>query len=291
MPDLDMESGNLRREKRPANGGDSELEQLLRRVIRDEIGERVTALENTTRNHEDRLTKVEQQLLSRGTPAASAWPTSGIGEQPTRSGTSSSFIPSGISSGINGFTPSFLELRGWCSWEEREEKGVRRVEDVEPFMRGLLEHLPQGYHKYIGAPRLFGAKNVKLQLPIEPGMAWELRGVIRDAILHGDLKLRGIVPRVTVEDSPGVKLQKVTMGKLMDACKALITQKGLHGWTVTPEWRDQSVYMKSEGAAGSVRIGYSATNGAPIFEEGGIRKVFGLEQAAFERAFLESRRR
>ena len=80
----------------------------------------------------------------------------------------------------------FLVFRGWSTWEERQTKGARREEDVAPFMTGPKRVVPASYLANVGEPRLFGARHVKILLPITPWMAWELRGVLTEAIQeHG----------------------------------------------------------------------------------------------------------
>ena len=113
------------------------------------------------------------------------------------------FGPSGAasstpSSAEGEYVARHLVLRGWATWEEKQTKGARREEDVLPFMVKLRQVLPQVYSVHLGEPKLFGARNVKVLLPVTPGMAWELRGVVLEAIEEHDLVLAGVRPRVMV---------------------------------------------------------------------------------------------
>ena len=262
-------------------GGD-DLEAVLRRVIKEECGVRLSAVENTVREHEDRILKLEAaaSASSRG-----SWAT---GQASSVSGSAAS---ASSRAGSAEFSPGFIELRGWCTWEERHSKGVRREEEVSPFLVALKEHMPSSYHEMLGPAKLFGARNIKVQIPIKPGMAWELRGVVMDAIQHGGLTLGGVAPRVTVEDSPLGLATKVTLGKLMDGAKALLTEKKRQGWTVVPEWKAKAVKLVSEGQAGEYVVAHVSENGLPIFNAENVTIVFGANVAEYERSFAMARRR
>ena len=140
-----------------------------------------------------------------------------------------------------------MVLRGWCSWDEVKTKGVRREEEVVPFMTELFDNMPESYRKHSGKFRLFGARNVKVYLPVTPGMAWELRTVAQDAVERGSLTLGDVTPRIMVEDSPQDAATKVVMGRLIDTTKTAISQKGLICWTVEPDWRAKHVKIVSSG--------------------------------------------
>ena len=73
----------------------------------------------------------------------------------------------------------------------------------------------------ISAPtHFFGLRNVKVQVPVKPCSAWEMRGVVVDAIAHGSLLLGGVTPRVTVEGSPAGLAAKIAIGRLLDGANA-----------------------------------------------------------------------
>ena len=269
-----------RRDARPPGGDD--LEAILRRVIKEECGVRLSAVENTVREHEDRLLKLEAAV---GGNNRGSWATG--------QGTSVAGSAASASSRVGSadFVPSYIELRGWSTWEERNQKGVRREEDVSPFMVALKEHMPSSYHDMLGPAKLFGARNIKVQIPVKPGMAWELRGVVMDAIQHGGLSLGGVTPRVTVEDSPLGLATKITLGKLMDGAKALLTEKNRMGWTVAPDWKAKAVMLVSQGQDGEHEVAHVSESGLPIFAAEAIQLVFGASVAEYERKYAQARRR
>ena len=234
-------------------------------------------MENSVRDHEDRIAKLEAASVNRspwGSTAGSA------------SGAASSAAPA-----AGELTPSYVELRGWATWEDRNVKGVRREEDVVLFMTSLKEHMPSPYHGHFGEPKLFGSRNIKVRIPIKAGMAWEMRGVVMNAIAHDNLLLGGVTPRVTVEDSPSGMAVKLTIGRLLDGAKALLAAKKLIGWEPVPDWKSKAVRCISGGQAGEHEVAHVSAAGLRIFSPDALRLVFGTEVAEYERHFASARRR
>ena len=161
---------------------------------------------------------------------------------------------------------------------------------MAPFMTGPKRVVPASYLAHVGEPRLFGARHVKILLPITPGMAWELRGVLTEAIQEHDLQICGVQPRITVEQSPQEAQVAQCMGRIMDACKNVVTNKALVGWTVEPDWRAKEIKMSSVGSAGARTMASMTQEGMPIFIPEGIQTVLGVDQRAFEREYVEARR-
>ena len=122
-------------------------------------------------------------------------------------------------------------------------------------------------------------------------LTWELRGVVMDAILHGDLQLGGVTPRVTVEDNPAGLAAKITIGKLLDGAKALLASKKLIGWEPVPDWKSKAVRCISGGQAGEHEVAPVSATGQPIFVAEAVQLVFGAEVAEFERHYALARRR
>ena len=175
-------------------------------------------------------------------------------------------------------------------WEERQTKGARREEDVMPFMAALRSHVLASYLPRIGEPRLYGPRNIKILLPITPGMAWELRGVLTETIQEHNLLICGVQPRTTVEQSPQEAQVAQCMGRIMDACKNVIGSKALLGWTVELDWRAKEVKMMSAGSGGDHVMARVSQEGMPIFVPESITTVLGLDQRAFEREYVAARR-
>ncbi|MFM7982395.1 MAG: hypothetical protein ACKPKO_24050, partial [Candidatus Fonsibacter sp.] len=133
--------------------------------------------------------------------------------------------------------------------------------------------------------------NIKVQIPAKPGMAWELRGVVIDAIQHGGLLLGGVVPRVTAEESPVGLATKLALGRLMDGAKALLLAKKRTGWEVVPDWKAKAVKLVSQGQAGEHEVAHVSETGQPFFVPEAIQIVFGAEVADYERSYALARRR
>ena len=137
---------------------------------------------------------------------------------------------------------------------------------------------------------MFGPRNVKVLLPITPGMAWELRGVLTETIQEHDLQICGVQPRTTVEQSPQEAQVAQCMGRIMDACKSVVSNRQLIGWTVELDWRAKEVKMLSAGSGGDHTIARVSLEGMPIFVPESITTVLGIDQRAFEREYVAARR-
>ena len=158
-------------------------------------------------------------------------------------------------------------------------------------MVALKEHMPSLCHGMLGPPKLFGARNIKVQIPVQPGMAWEVRGVVIDAIQHGGLLLGGVSPRVTVEDSPAGLATKITIVKLMDGAKALLAAKKRIRWEVVPDWKAKAAKVVSQGQGGEHEVAHVWPTGQPIFIPEAGQLVFGAEATEHERQYALARRR
>ena len=64
-------------------------------------------------------------------------------------------------------------VEGWSTWEERHVKGVRREEDVNPFMACLLQLVPSALPGHCGEPKVSGAgktpRRISPSRPARPG--------------------------------------------------------------------------------------------------------------------------
>ena len=64
-------------------------------------------------------------------------------------------------------------VEGWSTWEERHVKGVRREEDVNPFMPRLLQLAPSALPGHCGEPKVSGASKAPRRIfpsrPARPG--------------------------------------------------------------------------------------------------------------------------
>ena len=105
------------------------------------------------------------------------------------------------------------------------------------------------------------------------------------------LTLGGVQPRVTVEDGPEEKAVKQTMGKLIDAAKAVLAEKTLIGWKAIPEWKAKALCMESEGQGGRHIVARIGDSGLPVFDEAELQTVFGCTVAIFEQKYVAARRR
>ena len=211
------------------------------------LAARTAKVEEVAADHEGRLAALERIVKS-----------------PTASGASShaGYTPSG-GSGENeaDFQPRSIYLNGWCTWDEKETKGVRRREEVQPWMVQLRSHLDPEDSEAIGEPQLFGVRNIKVQLPIRGNRAVELRGIVSDVIGAHNLLLGGALPKVFLEDSPGKTRVKRCMGKLMGTIKNMVAT----GETASPTWNPPGVRVSQANGAETVVAEINEYSGRPVF--------------------------
>ena len=118
------------------------------------------------------------------------------------------------------FQPQFLEIKGFCEWGKRLEKGATR-EDAAELMNLLMPTLPTSLHGYIKPFQLRGIRNYSIQAPIDSTVIREVKGIWTDAfkqgIVHGpdDAELYA-----TLQKSPEQKVRYSAMGKLYEFAKS-----------------------------------------------------------------------
>ena len=262
------------------------LDNVVRRAMKEEMQEVRRQLEGCTAqlsDHERRLRKLEDgpregppsfTTASAGRTSSTAW---------------SGGRPSEASSERAEHEPRHLEIKGWCNWDERMTKGVTKDQFLA-WYEGMLNHVPSHYQAYLGQPRFFGLRNVKVHLPAKAGQAWETRGILRDAIEMHQEELAGCKPKVVCEDSPANRSRKAAMGRMMDACRRLAATHCMGNGTVVPDWPNSAVCFQRSESAEPILVARVTESGQPVVLPEGVQKAFGCDGPELERAFASARR-
>ena len=160
-----------------------------------------------------------------------------------------------------------------------------------PFFQSLRQGMTHFYASKLGEVTLFGHRNIKVQVGIPPGMAWEMRGVVVEAITQHQLKLGGVTPRVTVEDSPTESIKKICVGRTMGAIKDALAQGGGSdaGWTAVPQWRPSTSVNLTHASHGPLEV-RQIKDGKPIFSEDTCTKVLKMTSGDLDRLYTENAR-
>eukprot|EP00973_Karenia_brevis_P052230 7257680-Karenia_brevis.AAC.1 len=62
-----------------------------------------------------------------------------------------------------GFMPSYVEVKGFCKYEERKEKGATRAQ-VNQFVSDFKAQLQEDQRSWIGRPQIRAIKSYKFQI-------------------------------------------------------------------------------------------------------------------------------
>ena len=171
-------------------------------------------------NHEERIKKIEGKLAGVAT----------LG---------------GVGSGGGGlpgaeFTPNFVEVKGFCTFEEKATKGVTRAE-INDFIGKFKNQLLPEQKDWIGQPQIRALKSYKFKVKVNPDMIWEIKDNWANYVNENGILLAGSAPRLIVERSP--EAQKIF--NKMGATFSKLQKKLLgSGAVVRAEWRQKEFFVK-----------------------------------------------
>lgn len=139
---------------------------LLKKELKQELGQRMDNMEKRQDHMEERL----QALESKSHAANSGT-------------TSSSALGSSASTNPGTFAPRYLKVQGFSSWDDRKAKGVTRPE-AEQILSICKERMPQAMQAAMGPMELRGLRSYAIKIPVTPSALQEVRSIIAD-ILEG----------------------------------------------------------------------------------------------------------
>eukprot|EP00973_Karenia_brevis_P022408 3085022-Karenia_brevis.AAC.1 len=106
--------------------------------------------------------------------------------------------------GGGAFEPGYVEIKGWCTFDDRFEKGISRGEG-ERLFKEWKDKLPPEVSGLIKRIQLPGIKNHKMKVVLkEKGRdnAMELKGSLLDVFEIHAVRLNGTTPYITIERPP-----------------------------------------------------------------------------------------
>jgi hypothetical protein len=115
--------------------------------------------------------------------------------------------------GVKSFMPQHLEVKGYCTFEERTDKGATRemiAEFIQKFKDSLITEEEKGW---IGKPQIRAKKMFKFKVKINPEYIWEVRDMWKSFIEENDITLADATPYLIVERSPEQQVIFNKMGK------------------------------------------------------------------------------
>jgi len=184
----------------------------------------------------------------------------------------------------DGFTPTYLEIKGFCEWEERKKKGATR-KDADDLMALLTPALPEELQDKIGKPQLRGLRNYSIKIGVDPEFIWEIKGIWKEQIEEGVVVgPQGREIFVTVEKSPEQKKKNGIMGKLVDFAKDKSIESIKAFWAP-----DYAVYAEFDGGLPPQLIASLSSEGVIMWEDD-CGTVLNLGDEGVAEAFRRFRR-
>ena len=77
---------------------------------------------------------------------------------------------------VESFSPEFMEVKRFCSWDERLEKGATR-DDAEELLKLMLPLLPAQLRQHFKPFSLRGLQNYTDKIVVEASVIREVKGI------------------------------------------------------------------------------------------------------------------
>ena len=161
-------------------------------IIVDSLEKRINAIESRQEQLEHRVEELERKL----------------GRVPGNTGATSN----------NGtqFVPEFVEIKGFCSWKERLDKGATRA-DASELMKLLMPLLPQELQPHVRPFELRGLRNYSIKIPVNSDVIREVKGIWSENLKAQRVTGPGKCELyVTLQKSPAHRAKYGVMGKLYE---------------------------------------------------------------------------
>lgn len=231
------------------------LKETVKDALRDELGDRLVELERKVdqadqqlqnmKNLDPRIAKPEEEMreLKRK-----------VTDMESRLG-SASTASSGH--GEPAVVPSFLEIKGFCTWEQRRQKGLTRSQATQ-FYEKFKEALSGDLKEHFGESMLSGLFNYKIKIQTTPKHTLDIKSYLIDLFTTEErFKINDQTPYVVPERTLEAKRRFATYGKVVDVVrKANAFKQEQQELVVEPRYR--AVFMKPVDEDEQVRPSFIA---------------------------------
>ena len=244
-------------------------------------GRAIAEMQAVVTRHDSRHTSLEAELASckrQVEGAASLASHAGSHSNPP---TPSSSAPSVAG---HEWRPRYVEIKGFCEFEDGMKSGVARGEAMI-YVEGLKQRPQPELKAQVGEVHLRAHMNTAIRLDVNPDYAVELQGTLRDILDAGGHNLRGKTPFPVLEKPPRFKARYQAMGRARDGLKKAVYEKN-PCWTLDCGWIGFNLSIVCE--TGNVHVAQVAPNAALQRDEAARRKLLNLSPAD---ALAMSRRR
>jgi hypothetical protein len=211
---------------------------------------KVEKIETTLDSHGARLDKVEAGMLTQG----SSQPSSSASMRP------------------GAFTASYIEIKNFCDYDERKNKGVDRKQ-AEELVASLTAQLPLSIQCKVGEIVLFGRRAQKIKIEVVPPYALEIAMFWKEIFVEDQQFLfNGRRLFTTVEREPREQKRFAAGGKaraFLDA-KAKLLESNAEAkcyWNVSWE-------LSVGGTGGDVVVGVVTEDATINWSPEGLHRAF-----------------
>ena len=153
------------------------------------------------------------------------------------------------------FTPSYVEAKGWCTFQERGTKGYTKPQ-CATIVDALRAELDGVMAARLGHVQVRGLRNYAFRVPVQGGLVAcrEVSGIANDLSREGRLQQAAALPagttlRWTIERSPDDQLRVANLLRVLRAAEKVVQNKTAGGeaqWagvSAVPNWRDFAVEL------------------------------------------------
>ena len=220
---------------------------------------KIEGLENRMEKSDARLDKIEEQLAGKA---------------------------QGSSSGM--FKPTHIEIKGFCEWNKRKEKGICRAE-AEELLKKLTQKLPGSVQGKVGVLEMFGVRCHKFRVNVTVPHAVEVGMAFKQYLQEDDsLQFDGRTLYATIQREPEEEKRVRTSAMILSFMESKVKEKD-SGATVKCTWKpDFKIKIMNSQGTGCV-IGAVADSGVMEWDEAVVQANLGCASGDIDAAMKAAR--
>lgn len=158
----------------------------------------------------------------------------------------------------DGWAPGYVELKGYCTFDERKTKGLTRAQALT-IQQKLTECLHDSLRGAVRDIQLRGERSYSMRVFISPSVCEEVRSIWQEKVkanFLADVAIDGdwAGARVVSEPSPQRKTVQTTFGRVISIVRAAAIKKD---YTYDAEWDpDWRIHVKKDGDAAELAVSF-----------------------------------
>ena len=172
------------------------------------------------------------------------------------------------------FTPAFIEIKGFCTWDERREKGLSRAQVKRHYdePKTLLPEELRVHFKDLVPSGLF---TYKIKVKVTAGHAHDIKMTLNDIFEQGKQNIiNNLKPYVVTERTPEVQRKFATFGRAVDAVKTANRDKAVEQEIIV-EPKYLAIFLKINGDERPKFIGEVRRDGSLDWNDTNCQALLG----------------